>query len=83
MADLTIEKINEVYIKIDCEPGIEREISDRFTFDAPGAKFMPQYRKKYWDGKIRLYNLQNKRLYVGLLDKLIALQKIIIIPISL
>ncbi len=72
MADLTIEKINEVYIKIDCEPGIEREISDRFTFDAPGAKFMPQYRKKYWDGKIRLYNLQNKRLYVGLLDKLIA-----------
>ncbi len=72
MADLTIEKINEVYIKIDCDPGIEREIQDRFTFDAPGAKFMPQYRNKYWDGKIRLFNLSTKRIYAGLLDKVVA-----------
>jgi len=72
MADLTIEKINEVYIKIDCEPGIERELQDRFTFEVPNAHFMPQYRKRYFDGKIRLYNLKNKRLYAGLLDKVVA-----------
>ena len=37
----------------------------------PGAKFMPQYRSKYWDGKIRLFNLQKGQIYVGLLDKIV------------
>ena len=31
---------------------------------------MPQYRNKYWDGKIRLFNTQTGEIYVGLLDKL-------------
>jgi superfamily II DNA or RNA helicase len=47
-------------------------LSDQFTFDVPGAKFMPQYRSKYWDGKIRLFNVQTGEIYVGLLDKLIS-----------
>ena len=33
---------------------------------------MPQYRNKYWDGKIRLFNTQTGEIYVGLLDKLVA-----------
>jgi superfamily II DNA or RNA helicase len=37
-----------------------------FTFDVPGAKFMPAYRNKMWDGKIRLYNLLTQTLYAGL-----------------
>jgi superfamily II DNA or RNA helicase len=37
-----------------------------------GAKFMPQYRNKYWDGKIRLFSTSNGQIYVGLLDKIIA-----------
>ena len=32
---------------------------------------MPQYRNKYWDGKIRLFSNHNGEMYVGLLDKLI------------
>ena len=72
MSDIIIEKKNEVYLRINAEPYILQELSDRFTFDVPGAKFMPQYRKKFWDGKIRLFNLNKKELYVGLLDKLIA-----------
>ena len=31
---------------------------------------MPQYRKRYWDGKIRLFNINNGQIYVGLLDKI-------------
>ena len=69
MADVIIKKKNEVFLQISCEPHIEHELQDEFTFDVPGAKFMPQYRSKYWDGKIRLYNLQKKEIYVGLLDK--------------
>ena len=72
MSDIIIEKKNEVYLRVEAEPYILQELSDRFTFDVPGAKFMPQYRRKYWDGKIRLFNLNKKELYVGLLDKLIA-----------
>ena len=47
MADLVIKKKNEVFLQIQCEPHIRHELSDEFTFDVPGAKFMPQYRSKY------------------------------------
>ena len=35
------------------------------------AWFMPQYRNKYWDGKISLFSNHTGEIYVGLLDKLI------------
>lgn len=38
MSHLTIEKVNEVYLKITTEPHVERELKDRFTFEVPGAK---------------------------------------------
>ncbi len=71
MSDLIISKKNEVYLKVECDAHIKYEISDQFTFDVPGAKFMPQFRTKHWDGKIRLFNVQTGEIYVGLLDKLI------------
>ena len=64
---LHIEKINEVYNIVDCEPGVAQELCDYFTFEVPGAKFMPSYRAKVWDGKIRLYSVRDKQLYGGLL----------------
>jgi len=71
--DIIIEKINEVYLKLVIkEPHIEHEIKDRFTFEVPNAKFMPQYRKRNWQGEISLFDLRTKRLYAGLLDKLCA-----------
>jgi len=72
MADLKIQKINEVYLQIKTEPHIEYELRDRFTFEVPNKKFMPQYRSRYWDGFVHLFNMKTKRIYVGLLDKIIA-----------
>ena len=72
MADLVIEKVNEVYLKITTEPHIEYELRDRFTFEAPNAKFMPQYRKRNWNGEIHLFDMRTKRIYIGLLDKIVA-----------
>jgi len=69
MVDLKIEKKNEVFLRIQAEPHIYQELSDHFTFEVPGAKFMPQYRNKYWDGKIRLFSTATGEIYVGLLDK--------------
>ena len=75
MANIIIQKKNEIYLKVETEPHIHQELSEHFTFDVPGAKFMPQYRSKYWDGKIRLYSNHTGELYVGLLDKLVAWAK--------
>ncbi len=75
MSDLTITKKNEVFLKIVTEPHVAHELSDQFTFEIPGAKYMPQYRKRYWDGKIRLFNLQTGEIYVGLLDKIVSFCK--------
>ena len=70
MSHLIIGKKNEVYLQVKAEPHVFYELADQFTFEVPGAKFMPQYRSKYWDGKIRLFNTQNGEIYVGLLDKI-------------
>jgi len=70
--DVVIGKKNEVFLQVQAEPHVYHELSDYFTFDVEGAKFMPQYRNKYWDGKIRLFSTSNGQIYVGLLDKIIA-----------
>ena len=60
MADLNIQKVNEVYLQVKTEPHIEYELRDRFTFEVPNKKFMPQYRSKYWDGYVHLFNMKTK-----------------------
>ena len=67
MADIIeIERFDETYNKIICDPGIGFELNEYFTFEVPGAKFMPAVRNKVWDGKIRLYNVMSCLLYAGL-----------------
>ena len=70
-ANLVISKANEVFLRIDSEPHIEYELRDYFTFQVEGAKFMPQYRNRNWNGEIHLYDLRSKRIYVGLLDRIV------------
>ena len=75
MDKIQIDKKNEVYMLVQSEPGVEQEISEYFTFFVPGYRFMPSFKNKMWDGKIRLYNLRSKELYIGLLDHLIKFTK--------
>jgi superfamily II DNA or RNA helicase len=63
-----VKKYNETYNKIICDPSIAQELSEHFSFYVPGYKFMPSYRNKMWDGKIRLFNVMNCMLYSGLLQ---------------
>ena len=64
---ITIEKINEVFLRVYSEPGIAQELSEFFTFEVPGARFMPAYKAKIWDGKKRMFDIHRKTIYVGLL----------------
>ncbi len=63
---LIIDKDNEVYLKIEADADIRRELSEHFTFEVPGFKFMPQFRNRVWDGKIRLFSYATGKIYAGL-----------------
>jgi superfamily II DNA or RNA helicase len=65
--NLSISKVNEVYVKITCERHIAQELSEFFTFFVPGYQFVPAFRNRVWDGKIRLFDLRSSNLYRGLL----------------
>ena len=63
-----ISKKNEVYLILNnVDPSTSQELTEFFTFEVPGAKFMPMYRNRMWDGKIRLFSPATGQIYVGLL----------------
>ena len=66
METLILEKKDEVYLTVDADPSIQRELSEFFTFYVPGYKFMPAFRNRMWDGKIRMFNQKTKEIYFGL-----------------
>jgi superfamily II DNA or RNA helicase len=67
---ITVGKMNETFLMISCERHIAQELNEFFAFQVPGFQFMPQYRNKIWDGKIRLFNIKTQQLYLGLYDHL-------------
>ena len=70
MSKFYISKLNEVYAQIDSpEMFMLKELVDYFTFKVPGAEFMPSFKNKVWDGKIRLFNPLNCKLYMGLIPQ--------------
>ena len=71
MADIVIEKVSEVYAKVRCDVGIGYELQEQFTFMVPGAQFSPKFKNKVWDGKIRLYNLMTRNIYMGLVPDIV------------
>lgn len=66
MADIRIRNKNHVHLIVDSAPDIGQELNDYFSFEVPGAKFHPLYKARMWDGKVRLYSMFTKELYVGL-----------------
>lgn len=71
MPDIIVKKQDEAYMQVFTDRGIEQEINEHFTFYVPGYKFMPSYKNKMWDGKIRLFDSRTKQMYAGLLEYLI------------
>jgi len=40
---IIIDKKNEVYLKIEAEDSIHRELGEYFTFEVPDYRFTPQF----------------------------------------
>ena len=73
---LNVEHITESKVRITSDDsGALMELHTHFSFYVDGYKWMNAYRNKMWDGKIRLYNLQNKTLPFGLLPKTMKFAK--------
>ena len=70
MERIVVGKINESFLQISCESSTERELSEHFCFFVPGYKFMPAYKNRMWDGKIRLFDYRKKTIYCGLFNYL-------------
>ena len=62
-----VSKLNEVFMRVDCDDGLARDLFDFFSFSVPNAKFMPSVKNRYWDGKVRLFSIKTNKIYIGLL----------------
>ena len=67
---IRIRMINHSYFAVECHPAQEQELRDYFSFFVPGYKFMPAYKRRVWDGKVKLYNQVTKQMNVGLYSHL-------------
>lgn len=71
-----LSKKNEAEIFVrSADSGALMELGEHFTFYAEGYKFIPAYRNKLWDGKIRLFNLRSHTLPYGLIGELAKFAK--------
>jgi len=62
-----VEKVDEVFLRVHCDKGLARDLFEFFSFTVPNAKFMPSYKNKFWDGKVRLFSIKTNKIYIGLL----------------
>lgn len=66
METIRVRKLDHANIEVTCESGTAQELNEFFSFFVPGYKFMPAFRNRMWDGKIRLFTLRDRTLPAGL-----------------
>lgn len=69
--NIILRKVNEVYVKVDADYSIKKELWSYFSFNVPNAKFLKNKSGyKHWDGKIRLFNMKTGTLFYGLIKRI-------------
>jgi len=71
METIRVRKLNHANLHIQCDSGTAQELNEFFSFYVPGYKFMPAFRNKMWDGKIRLFTVMSGELPAGLYEHLL------------
>lgn len=67
---IRVKMLNNSYMAVESNPSQEQELREYFSFFVPGHKFMPAFKRRQWDGKIKLYNQVTKQIHVGLYSQL-------------
>ena len=75
MEHVNIEAVDSVFIRINAEKSVIKEMSQFFSFEVPNHKFMPAYRNRVWNGRINLLNAHKHLIYRGLIDYVIKFCK--------
>jgi superfamily II DNA or RNA helicase len=75
MEVIQVEKKNEVWLTVVCEPALKYELSEYFKFQVPNYKFTPSYKIGRWDGFISLFSPMRGILHIGLTSSLISFCK--------
>lgn len=75
MVDIRITQPDSVMLKVECDRSLARELNGYFTFTVPNFQYTPAFKKRLWDGKIRLFNLYTQTIYAGLADLVIKFAK--------
>lgn len=70
MEKIYVTKLNETYLRIDCDIGIKAELEEYFKFEIPNARFNPKVKMKIWDGYIKLFSVYKGLLHHGLFGQL-------------
>lgn len=66
METIRVRKLDHANLEVTCESGVAQELNEFFSFYVPGYKFMPAYKNRMWDGKIRLFTVRDRTLPAGL-----------------
>ena len=66
MEKISVRKLNHANLHVQCDNGTAEEIKEFFSFFVPGYRYMPAFKRRVWDGKIRLYDTNTGELPAGL-----------------
>lgn len=75
MERVRFTRVNDSNTYLNCSEAASRELSEHLTFWVPGYQFMPKYKSKVWDGKIRLYSEWSPYIQTGLVPRAIQFFK--------
>ena len=63
---IRVRMLNHSYMAIQSNASQEQELREFFSFFVPGYRYMPAFKRKVWDGRVKLYNMVTKQMNVGL-----------------
>lgn len=71
MEAIRVRRLNHANLHVECDFGQAAEIKEFFSFFVPGYQWMPAFKRRIWDGKIRLFDTNTGELPAGLIHHLV------------
>jgi hypothetical protein len=71
MEAIRVRRLNHAMLHVECDFGQAAEIKEFFSFFVPGYQWMPAFKRRIWDGKIRLFDTNTGELPAGLIHHLV------------
>ena len=72
MEAIRIRRLTHANLHVECDFGQAAEIKEFFSFFVPGYQWMPAFKRRIWDGKIRLFDTNTGELPAGLIHHLVT-----------